>query len=630
MGVVHRAFDTRIARDIALKVVQKRDLDPERRAEVLARFMGEARAAGRLLHPNIVSIFDFDENEDVAYIAMEFVDGTDLRSYLQERGALPLARIRTIVVQLLDALAYSHEQGVVHRDVKPANVFVLKNGNIKLGDFGIAKLASGPAGQTLGGTVLGTPSYMSPEHLGGDELDGRADLFSVGVMLYEMLTGTKPFTGDIPTILNQILNANPLPPSESNPVVPAGLDLVVAKAMAKRPKERYQTAAEFRAALEKSLTVDSPMPPRPPGQETPPRHSERTDTKVAVDPAVGAVTAPKLGLTRTFRVSARGDGEFQSVAEAVRQAQRHDHILIEPGEYEETLYIQRPLVIEGKGERSSVTLHSRTFQVIKIASDGVRIRNLSIRGRDRSGDRPAVLIRQGKSVLEECDISADSSLCVAVQGKSAFPHFKSCRIHDSRGIGIHFSQSAGGKVENCTIFGNPKAAIRAEPGSHPEISGGQIRGAIVAPSRPSVRRRGEGTRRGRPSLQGIWDDAPAQALRGLLHGAWIGALVGVLLLTAGVGMGASVAGLTAGLALGFWKQRLTGMVVGFVVALLFVPMEIPALVTDSLVRLLVSYGVPAARDLVDTLAVTLRGGLIGALTLALAGALAQLIRKPAA
>ena len=195
MGIVYVGFDSGIERKAALKTVRKDVLDQGDAEEVLARFKREAQAAGRLLHPNIVSVYEYGEEDDTAYIAMEFVKGKELKDYFDKEERFELKDAVKVVNQILSALSFSHDKGVVHRDIKPANIFVMESGDIKLGDFGIARIDS--SNLTQAGTVMGTPSYMSPEQFMGQRVDGRSDLFSVGVILYQFLTNEKPFTGSL-------------------------------------------------------------------------------------------------------------------------------------------------------------------------------------------------------------------------------------------------------------------------------------------------------------------------------------------------------------------------------------------------------------------------------------------------
>ncbi len=247
MGVVYEGFDPRIKRVVALKTIRADQLAGEASEEIIARFRREAEAAGRLTHPNIVAIYDFDEDAGTLYIAMELVRGRELAEIFAANERIALPDVVRIMAQILAALDYSHRQGVVHRDIKPANIFLLADGTAKVADFGIAHLESSNLTQV--GTVIGTPAYMSPEQILGMPVDGRSDLFSAGVILYQLLTGERPFSGSATTIMQKVLKESPLPPSSLNVQLPAAFDAVVRRALAKRPEERYQSAQEFAAAL---------------------------------------------------------------------------------------------------------------------------------------------------------------------------------------------------------------------------------------------------------------------------------------------------------------------------------------------------------------------------------------------
>src|SRR5438876_7806958 len=247
MGVVYEGYDPSIKRIVALKTIRADQLAGGDPAAVIARFRREAQAAGRLNHPNIVSIYDFGEDGGIWYIAMEFVQGRELKECFETNERFKIADIVRIMSQILNALDYSHRQGVIHRDVKPANIFLLSDGSVKVADFGIAHIEASNLTQV--GTVMGTPSYMSPEQIMGLPVDGRSDLFSAGVVLYQFLTGERPFAGSATTTMQKVLKEDPLPPSTLNVQAPAGLDAIVRKALAKRPEERFQTASEFAAAI---------------------------------------------------------------------------------------------------------------------------------------------------------------------------------------------------------------------------------------------------------------------------------------------------------------------------------------------------------------------------------------------
>lgn len=252
MGIVYEGRDPVIDRRVAIKTLKREQLERSEADEVIARFKREAQAAGRLNHPNVVAIYEYGEEADgTAFIAMEFVQGRELKDAFDsdERIALPL--VGRIMGQLLDALEHAHRNGVVHRDIKPANIILLADGTVKVADFGVARIES--SNLTQAGTVMGTPSYMSPEQFMGQTVDGRSDLFSAGVVLYQLLTGEKPFTGALTTIMHKVLKEDPPWPSVLNVHVPARLDAVVKRAMAKRPEDRFQSAAEFRRVLDAAL-----------------------------------------------------------------------------------------------------------------------------------------------------------------------------------------------------------------------------------------------------------------------------------------------------------------------------------------------------------------------------------------
>lgn len=248
MGVVYKARDPLIDRVVAIKTINL-GLALEEKEEYEGRFYQEAKAAGRLNHPNIVTIYDVGKSGDVAYIAMEFLQGRELRDIMNDGGRLPVDQVLDIVSQVALGLAYAHEHEIVHRDIKPSNIMVVRDGHVKITDFGIARMASS-AVRTQTGMVLGSPKYMSPEQVMGKNIDQRSDIFSLGVMLYEMLTGQAPFNGEnVNAIMYQTLNAAPPLPNSLNPAVPEMLNYIVAKALAKAVDDRYQNAKDFATDL---------------------------------------------------------------------------------------------------------------------------------------------------------------------------------------------------------------------------------------------------------------------------------------------------------------------------------------------------------------------------------------------
>jgi len=245
MGIVYKARDPKINRFLAIKTIRFSDeFEAEKIREIKDRFMREAQIAGKLAHPAIVAVYDVGEDYDLTYMAMEYLEGEDLQKYCRKGFLLPLRKLLFIVSEVALALDYAHRQGVIHRDVKPANIMVLKNGKVKVTDFGIAKAVS--SSQTKSGIVLGTPNYMSPEQINGNEIDGRSDIFSLGVVFFELLTAVLPFHGkNLTNLFYQITQVKHPSPREINPKVPNPVEQIVDKALAKDPEQRFQTCSDF-------------------------------------------------------------------------------------------------------------------------------------------------------------------------------------------------------------------------------------------------------------------------------------------------------------------------------------------------------------------------------------------------
>jgi serine/threonine-protein kinase len=334
MGVVYKARDPLIDRVVAIKTINL-SLALDEKDEYEQRFYQEARAAGRLSHHNIVTIYDVGKSGDVAYIAMEFLEGRELRDILNDtRGALPVDQAIDIVAQVAQGLAYAHEHGIVHRDVKPSNIMVVHDGHVKITDFGIARMASA-AVRTQTGMVLGSPKYMSPEQVVGKVTDQRSDIFSLGVMLYEMLTGRAPFTGEnINAIMYQTLNAVPPAPSSLNPAVPEMLNFIVAKAIAKGVEDRYQNAREMANDLR---ACRSSLPPSPAAAPTSQPASPQKLLEAAPGIKLTEAEAEESKPVATLGLS----GAFDSFAATMRlAAMTGDAAEVE--EFSKTLKMARP------------------------------------------------------------------------------------------------------------------------------------------------------------------------------------------------------------------------------------------------------------------------------------------------
>jgi serine/threonine-protein kinase len=310
MGIVYKGIDPKINRTVAIKTVHFDDVEEAQLAQVKERFFREAQAAGGLNHPNILTIYDSGEETDVAWIAMEFRKGTDLEKYCQKANLLPWPRVLEICAKTAEALGYAHGHGVVHRDVKPANIMLLENSEVKVTDFGIARIVS--SSQTKTGMVMGSPSYMSPEQISGKKVDGRSDLFSLGVVLYEMLAGDRPFQGEsIATIMFQITQSAPPPVTDFVPRLPPIFQKLIEKALAKDPAQRFQTGEEMattlktlKERLEKALAQAGKSaggPPRPGAGGTAPQPS-----KSSVAGATQQLAAPASAATQQFKAPAAG------------------------------------------------------------------------------------------------------------------------------------------------------------------------------------------------------------------------------------------------------------------------------------------------------------------------------------
>ncbi len=304
MGVVYKARDPLIERSVAIKTVSFSGLTASESEAFEQRFYREARSAGCLNHRNIVTIHDVGKSDDLAYIAMELLEGQSLRQILDSGVVLTPEKAAKIATQVADGLAFAHRSGVVHRDIKPANIMVQPNGRVKIADFGVALLPAGS--RTLAGTVMGSPRYMSPEQILGKVVDGRSDIFSLGVVLYEMLSGVAPFEGeDLNAIFYRVINDIALPPSTRNRKVPAALDRIVARAMCKVPGERYSSARRMGVDLREFLDQESAPAPSP-GPEAEKREAEKRAAASAAGAATVLLTPPGMDAAKTAVATSTG------------------------------------------------------------------------------------------------------------------------------------------------------------------------------------------------------------------------------------------------------------------------------------------------------------------------------------
>src|SRR4051812_44523099 len=301
MGLVYRAVDPNIGRTVALKTMRL-DVHGMEHDDMLRRFKNEARAAGVMNHPNIVTIYDAGEADGLFYIAMEYIEGKTLQSLMMEKRMLPSDQIVDVGVQVCAGLDYAHEMKVIHRDIKPANIMITSQNVAKIMDFGISKAAGS---LTSNSQVLGTPNYMAPEQVKGLDINGRADLFSFGVVLYEMATGERPFAGqNVTTIIYKIVNENPVPPSEVEMSVHPGLSAVISKCLRKDPEERYKTGAALAHDLQnyRSLGADGDITSvlqrdahLATQAATPPSNSSSSGTRIVGRAAVATGSQTKKG-----------------------------------------------------------------------------------------------------------------------------------------------------------------------------------------------------------------------------------------------------------------------------------------------------------------------------------------------
>jgi len=514
MGDVWRGTDRQLERPVAVKVMQDPLEDPR-------RFQREARIAARLQHPGITVIHDVGTHEGLPFIVMELLHGRDLAFMLSQAPdrRLPVDRAVSLIVQAAEALQAAHAGHVVHRDLKPANLFLQDNGVLKICDFGIARIADATEGLTGVGYVIGSAPYMSPEQCEGTEVDGRSDLYSLGCVLYELLTGQPPFaTGGRRAIMDQHLTKQPSGPRTLRPDMPGGLDAIVLNMLAKDPDDRPSSASDVAAALMTitrasggpqaavdgadietqvtltsdeatagttvTLTVrDRTIQVRIPagtkngqrvlvrGQGAPGKHGGSPGdlyVQVQVKQRQQAESA------RTHVVDRNGRGDFTTVKAAISAAQAGDRILVRPGRYEEALVVTKPLEIVGDGPVSTIEIRARDTHVLLFQAPTGLVSDLTLR-QTGGVDCHGVEVRQGQLKLDDCDISSESAACVAIRD-GADPLLRRNKIHDGKRSGVLIRDGGLGTLEDNDISGNATSGVIIRDGANTTLRRNRIKG----------------------------------------------------------------------------------------------------------------------------------------------------------
>ena len=442
MGEVYLGRDPSLGREVALKVISTGSTFGE---EAQARFQREARAVALLNHPNIVTVYEFGEDEGLHYLAMEYVHGEDLETFIQ-RGKVSKAELLRVLVQVCEGLAYAHEQGVVHRDIKPTNILVTRHGkrpHAKLMDFGVAQM--GDPGLTEAGVRMGTVSYMAPESLDQGTAGAASDLFALGVILYEVLTGgRKPFPGGSnASILSRILlhPPEPLRPSDLDGV-PRSLAPLVMRTLSKHPEDRPADAEELSSCLRAVLRE---WPEVTAG-------AERGDEEVS----------------QKIRVGKGGQAHCLSLKVALRQARAGSEILLLPGVYRESVTVDKDVEILGVGEPGEVVLEGVGGPSLVLAAGTPVLRGVTLRG---APGHPALRIERGSPVVEGCTLAGPGT-CVVVTGGQAT--LQDCRILATGPRGLVVAALAQVRLEGGSIEGFQEAGVLVESGGQVTLQAMQV------------------------------------------------------------------------------------------------------------------------------------------------------------
>jgi predicted Ser/Thr protein kinase len=463
MGEVYLGRDPMLGREVALKVITAGTVFGE---EAQARFEREARAAALLNHPHIVTVYEFGEDEGLHYLAMEYVHGEELEALLRG-GKASKAELLEILAQVCEGLAYAHEQGVVHRDIKPANVLVNRHGKrprAKLMDFGVAQL--GPSGLTQAGTWVGTVSYMAPEYLDTGKATPASDIFALGVILYEILTGgRKPFIGDSTSlVLNRILlhPPDPILPSDVKDVS-AQLLMVVERALAKAPGDRFQDAEALGTAIREAMKEPLWAAPAPAG------------------PAKKEITGQRI------RVGKGGHGNCLSLKVALRQAGPGTEIVLLPGVYRESVVVDKDVVILAQGGPGEVVLEGVTGPPVLIQARGASLRGLTLQA---PAGAAALQVASGAPLLESCILKAGGP-CATLQGAGTSPVFRDCTLVAGGPVGLLAGEGTLARIEGGRIQEFHETGVDAGVGALVTLQG-----VMVGPGEGvalKVRGRGQAT-----------------------------------------------------------------------------------------------------------------------------------------